>query len=152
MSKPKDPEHTVADDVSQTVDRIGRTMWGVGTRLFGAKVVPPPSGEADAISPDAAVAIDAAGATVGRWLHAAGTAIEAHPFDPGAAVQEAQEHINDIPEAKDGETVLTTGMRDFGGGLYKVAEGVLDVVAPRNRPDSKPDSEPDSKPDSEPKA
>jgi hypothetical protein len=138
MSKPKGPEHTVADDVSHTVDRIGRTMWGVGSRLFGSKVIPPPSGEPDAISPDAAVAIEAAGATVGRWLHAAGKAIEAHPFDPGAAVQQAQEHINDIPEAEEGETVLTAGVREFGGGLYKVAEGVLDVVAPRKRPESEP--------------
>lgn len=137
-----------ADDVSQKVDRIGRTMWGVGTRLFGSKVIPPPLGEPDAISPDAAVAIEAAGATVGRWLHAAGKAIEAHPFDPGAAVQQAQEHINDIPEAKDGETVLTAGVREFGGGLYKVAEGVLDVVAPRKRPDSEPNTAPDSEPKS----
>lgn len=122
------------DEITEAVDRIGRSAWGLGTRLFGPKVMPPPKGDQTPISPEAEVAIQAAGATVGRWLHAAGKALEAHPKDPIAAVKEAREHIEEVPEHAEGETVLTAGVRELGGGLYKVAEGVLDVVAPRSKP------------------
>ncbi len=121
------------DELTDAVDRIGRGVWGLGTRLFGARVVPPPTGESTPISPEAEAAIDAAGATVGRWLHAAGKAMAAHPMDPKGAVDEARERLVDVPEPGEGETVLTAGIRDLGGGLYKVAEGVLDVVAPRGK-------------------
>lgn len=127
MSDDKKPER----DVSQTVDRIGRSAWGLGTRLFGPKVIPPPVGEQEPMSHETELAIDAAGATIGRWLHAAGRAIEAHPMDPAAAVNEARQRIDEVPEPAEGETPLTAGARDLGGGLYKLAEGVLDVVAPR---------------------
>ena len=128
-------------DVSQVVDKLGRKAWGVGTRLFGPNVVRPPSGEDEPLSPQTGMAIDAAGATIGRWLHAAGRAIEAHPLDPGAAVNEARERIHEVPEPAEGETPLTAGARDLGGGLYKLAEGVLDVVAPRNRKAGNGDSD-----------
>lgn len=118
-------------DVSGAVDRLGRTAWGLGTRLFGAKVVPPPHGETEPMSPGTEAAIDAAGATLGRWMHAAGRALEAHPMDPAAAVNDARQRIDEVPEAAEGETPLTAGARDLGGGLLKLAEGVLDVVAPR---------------------
>lgn len=127
MSDDKKPER----DISQTVDRIGRSAWGLGTRLFGPKVIPPPQGEQEPMSHETELAIDAAGATIGRWLHAAGRAIEAHPMDPAAAVNEARQRIDEVPEPAEGETPLTAGARDLGGGLYKLAEGVLDVVAPR---------------------
>lgn len=118
-------------DLGDAVDRLGRTAWGLGTRLLGPKIVRPPSGETEPMSPETEIAIDAAGATIGRWLHAAGRAIEAHPMDPVAAVREAREHIDEVPEPAEGETPLAAGARDLGGGLFKVAEGILDVVAPR---------------------
>lgn len=118
-------------DLGDAVDRLGRTAWGLGTRLLGPKIVRPPSGETERMSPETELAIDAAGATIGRWLHAAGRAIEAHPMDPVAAVREAREHIDEVPEPAEGETPLAAGARDLGGGLYKLAEGLLDVVAPR---------------------
>ncbi len=118
-------------DFSQTVDKLGRTAWGLGTRLFGPKIVRPPEGAQEPLSRETEIAIDAAGATIGRWLHAAGRAIEAHPMDPGAAVGEARQRLNEVPEPAEGETPLTAGARDLGGGLMKLAEGVLDVVAPR---------------------
>ncbi len=118
-------------DLGDAVDRLGRTAWGLGTRLLGPKIVRPPTGETERMSPETEMAIDAAGATLGRWLHAAGRAIEAHPMDPVAAVREAREHIDEVPEAVEGETPLAAGARDLGGGLFKLAEGILDVVAPR---------------------
>ncbi len=120
-----------ADELTDAVDKLGRSAWGLGTRLFGPKVIPPPKGEQTPLSPQTELAIETAGATLGRWLHAAGVGIEAHPMNPAAAVEAARAHIDDMPEPAEGETALTAGARDLGGGLYKLAEGVLDVVAPR---------------------
>ncbi|MSP54718.1 MAG: hypothetical protein EXR69_03800 [Myxococcales bacterium] len=138
MAEPKAPDgadpHVGTDDLTEAVDRIGRSAWGLGTRLFGPKWMPPPRGDQTPLSPEAEVAIQVAGATLGRWLHAAGKGLEAHPKDPIAAVTAAREQLSEVPEPAEGETVLTAGVRELGGGLYKIAEGVLDVVAPRSKP------------------
>ena len=45
--------------------------------------------------------------------------------------------------AEPGWSPLSTGMRSLGAGLFKVAEGVLDQVAPRKPKKDRGEGEPD---------
>lgn len=113
---------------------FGRAFNGVTARLLGPKFIgrdelPPES----AISPGADAAIEKAGAGLGRILHATGEGLKAHPLDPSGALRAARASASagDPVEPDPGWTPLAAGIKNLGGGLAKVAEGVLDVVAPR---------------------
>ena len=125
MSEPK-------SDLEAGLESLGKAFTGVTGRLFGPKAIGrtelPPE---PAISREADAALEKAAVDMGRALHAAGEALKEHPTDLGQAWQATREHAKDPVEADEGWTPLTTGFMSFGGGLAKVAEGVLDVVAPR---------------------
>ena len=84
-----------------------------------------------AISRETDEAIEKAAADMGRALHAAGEALKEHPTDIGQAWEATRAHAKDPVTADEGWTPLATGFVSLGGGLMKVAEGVLDTVAPR---------------------
>lgn len=119
-------------DLEQGVESLLKASEGVAARLFGPKLVGKDSlPEGPAISKDADEAISQAGEALGRLLNAAGTGMREHPLRPGEAVKTAAQHVEDPVQAQEGWSPLTAGIRSFGGGLFKVAEGVLDQVAPR---------------------
>lgn len=122
----------VASELERSLRSLGAALETVGGKLLGARVVgkevPP---DRVAISPEADDALVRAGESVGRLLHAAGEGLKAHPLRPDAAFQVARDHAEDDLHPREGYTPLTTGLVDLGAGLAKVAEGVLDVVAPR---------------------
>jgi hypothetical protein len=114
------------------IESLGRALTGVTGRLLGPKAIgretlPPES----AISPEADETLAKVGDDLGKLLNAAGAALEAHPLDPAAAVREARAHTSDEVHPEEGWTPLAAGLVKLGGGLAKVAEGVLDVVAPK---------------------
>lgn len=125
MSEPK-------SDLEAGLESLGKAFTGVTGRLFGPKAIGrerlPPE---PAISPETDAAIEKAAIDLGRALHAAGEALKEHPTQPGQAWQAAREHAHDPVETEEGWTPLATGFVNLGGGLAKVAEGVLDQVAPR---------------------
>jgi hypothetical protein len=119
-------------DLERGLESFGRALEGVTGRLFGPKaigkeVLP----EQVAISPEADAAIEKVGDDLGRLLNAAGEALKEHPLDPAEAVKAARDHTGDPVTPEEGWSPLAAGLVNLGGGLAKVAEGVLDVVAPR---------------------
>ena len=119
-------------ELDRGLESLGKVVEGVAGRLLGPKVLGKgelPDGPA--LSEDADRAIEEAGETVGKLLNAAGVALKEHPLDPSAAVRTAQAHTDDPVPTPEGYSPLVGGMRSLGGGLFKVAEGVLDKVAPR---------------------
>ena len=123
---------TGKSDLEQGVESLLKASEGVAARLFGPKLMGKDHlPEGPAISKDADEAISQAGEALGRLLNAAGTGMREHPLRPGEAVKTAAQHVEDPVQAQEGWSPLTAGIRSFGGGLFKVAEGVLDQVAPR---------------------
>lgn len=123
---------TEPSDLDKTLESLGKTVEGVAGRIFGPKAVGLEElPESPAISAEADEAISQAADSLGRLLNAAGTALREHPMDPGAALKSAQAGVGTPVESEEGWSPLTAGLRSLGGGLFKVAEGVLDQVAPR---------------------
>ncbi len=123
-------------ELQRGLQSLKRAAAGVAGRLLGPKAIgreelPPEA----AISPEADEAIARAGAEVGRILHATGEGLKAHPLDPAGAIRTARASAGDSFEADPGWTPLAAGIKNLGGGLARVAEGVLDVVAPRRPKD-----------------
>lgn len=127
-------------ELEEGVKRLGAAVETLAGRLFGEKLlgrpVPP---DKVAISPQADEAIARAGADVGRFLHAAGEGLKAHPLRPDEALRAAKA-AEPPPPPPEGLTELSSGILNLGGGVFKVAEGVLDKVAPR-KPKAPPEEE-----------
>lgn len=125
MAEPK-------SDLDAGLESLGKALTGVTGRLFGPKAIGraalPPE---PAISPEADAALEKAAVDIGRALHAAGEALKEHPMKPGEAWQATRDHAQDPVVPDEGWTPLAAGFVSLGGGLMKVAEGVLDTVAPR---------------------
>jgi hypothetical protein len=126
-------------ELQRGLQSLGRAFTGVTGRLLGPKAIgreelPPGS----SISPEADAAIEKVGADLGRFLHATGEGLKAHPMHPSEAFRTARASADDAVEADPGWTPLAAGLKNLGGGLAKVAEGVLDVVAPRKPKDGAP--------------
>lgn len=119
-------------ELERGLENFGRALTGVTARLLGPRSVgretlPPEA----AISPEADAALEKVGEDLGRVLHAAGEALKEHPLDPEEALKAAKERASEPVVAEEGWSPLASGLANLGGGLAKVAEGVLDVVAPR---------------------
>ena len=119
-------------DMNRGLRSFGRALETVTGRLFGSRVTGKAVRRDDvAFSPGTDAALERAGEDLGRLLHAAGEGLKAHPMRPAEALRVAREHQHDEPEAREGLTQLSTGILNLGGGVARVAEGVLDTVAPR---------------------
>ena len=119
-------------ELERGMESLGRAFTGITGRLLGPKAI----GRAElpveaAISPEADEALERGAADLGRFLHAAGEGLKAHPLDPAAAARTARAHAEDTLTPEEGWSPLAAGLVTLGGGLSKVAEGVLDQVAPR---------------------
>ena len=123
---------TRRSELEEGVEHLGRAFGGVMTRLFGAKVTGQEAPEQrPVVSPEADAAIDQAGRTLGRWLHAAGEALAEHPAAPSEALDAARKAApNEVPE-EEGLTPLSVGLKSMAKGLARSGEAVLDQVAPR---------------------
>lgn len=139
-------ERSPGSELEEGLDHLGKAVGGLLTRLLGPRYTqvelepdkPVLGAEADA-------AVDRAGATMGRWLKAAGDGLKSHPTDPIAALDHASKHRDEEPELREGEAPLAAGARAFAGGLYRSTEAVLDAVAPR-RPKAGAKATPDEAP------
>jgi hypothetical protein len=119
-------------DLEQGLESFGRALTGVTGRLLGPRAIGRTELPAEpAISPEADAALEKAGADLGRLLHATGEGLKAHPLDPAGALRTVREHQADPVDTEPGWSPLSAGLLNLGGGLAKVAEGVLDAVAPR---------------------
>ena len=118
-------------ELEEGVEHLGQMVGGVLTRLLGEKVTGVPiDRDKPTVSADADKAIEDAGQRVGRFLHAVGKGMRAHPDDPSKAWEEAREHPEE-PHPAEGETELTEGVRAFVGGVLKTTEKALDRISPR---------------------
>jgi hypothetical protein len=118
-------------ELEEGVEHIGQMVGGVLTRLLGEKVTGVPiDPDKPTVSADADKAIEDAGQRVGRFLHAVGKWMRAHPDDPSKAWEEAREHPEE-PHPTEGETELTEGVRAFVGGVLKTTEKAFDRISPR---------------------
>jgi hypothetical protein len=126
-------------ELEKGVEGLGRALESAAGQLFGAKVIgkelPP---DQVAISEETDAAMRKAGEDLGKLLHAAGKGLEAHPLDPAAAIEEAKAHRDDTLDPEPGLTPLSVGLKHLGGGLLRVAGGVLDTVAPKKKRDAPP--------------
>lgn len=131
-------------ELEQGLASFGRVLEGVTGRLLGPKAIGKSTlPEQVALSPEADAALARAGEDLGRLLNAAGEALKEHPLDPAEAVKAARVHTADPVIPEEGWSPLAAGLVNLGGGLAKVAEGVLDVVAPRKpRPAGEADATP----------
>lgn len=121
-------------DLDNAVEDLGKVASGVLGRLFGPRAVGREQlDEGPTLSPEVDAALVEAGRGVGRLLHAAGSALKEHPVDPVAAVEKAAEtaRAGEDPPPLEGWSELSGGVKSLAQGLGAVAEGVLDVVAPR---------------------
>ncbi|MFZ5478195.1 MAG: hypothetical protein ACOZNI_15620 [Myxococcota bacterium] len=124
-------------ELGKSVESLGRALESAAGQLFGEKVIGKElAPDQVAISEETDAAMRKAGEEIGRVLHAAGEGLKAHPLDPAAALEEAKAHKDDLIEGEPGLTRLSIGIKHLGGGLFKVAEGVLDTVAPKKKPDA----------------
>ena len=136
MSAEKDPPRSDAprSDMEAGLDALSRVATGLTARLLGPRAVKRDAlPERPAISPEVDEAIGQAGDALGRLLHATGEALKERPTDPVGAAKEVQSRLHDPITPPEGWSTLSVGARSLGGGLLKVTEGVLDVVAPRKR-------------------
>ena len=137
MSEGDDPKAEGTErqrsELEEGAEHLGRALGGVMTKLLGKKVTGrEPDTERPVLGPEADQALDQAGATVGRWLNAAGRALQEHPTSPTRAVEEAGRVSREEPMPdEEGLAPLSVGLKSLGKGLYKTTEAVLDKVAPR---------------------
>ena len=123
-------------ELEEGVEHLGQMVGGVLTRLLGEKVTGVPiDHDKPTVSAEADKAIEDVGQRVGRFLHAVGQGMRAHPDDPSKAWEEAREHP-DEPHPAEGETELTEGVRAFVGGVLKTTEKALDKISPRKSDES----------------
>ncbi|MFN7144808.1 MAG: hypothetical protein ACK4YP_13610 [Myxococcota bacterium] len=119
-------------ELERGFESLGKALTGVTGRLLGPKAIGretlPPE---PAISPEADEAVSKAAEDLGRLLNAAGEALKAHPLEPAEALKTARAKTEEPVVAEEGWSPLAAGLVNLGGGLAKVAEGVLDAVAPR---------------------
>ncbi|MEC7949494.1 MAG: hypothetical protein VX265_18140 [Myxococcota bacterium] len=118
-------------ELEEGLRHLGNVLGGVATRLLGPGVTGRGLNDRPTISPAADEMIDDVGDNLGRLLHAAGRALEAHPTAPGAAFGAATRDAASPIEPAPGEAPLTEGLRALGRGLAATSEAVLDKVAPR---------------------
>jgi hypothetical protein len=119
-------------DLEQGLQSFGRALTGVTGRLLGPRAIGRTELPAEpAISPEADAALERGAAELGRILHATGEGLKAHPLDPPEAFHAGRAHQGDQVDPPPGWSPLSAGILNFGGGLAKVAEGLLDAVAPR---------------------
>jgi hypothetical protein len=131
-----DDKKGARSELEEGVEHISQLMGGVLTRLLGEKVTGVPiDRDKPTVSPDADKAIEDAGERVGRFLHAVGRGLRAHPDDPSKAWEEAREHPEE-PHPGEGETALTEGVRAFAGGILKTTEKALDRIVPKRHADT----------------
>ncbi len=122
-------------ELEEGVEHVSQVVGGVLTRLLGEKVTGVPiDRDKPTVSPDADKAIENAGERVGRFLHAVGKSLRAHPDDPSRAWEEARQHPEE-PQPAEGETALTEGVRAFAGGILKTTESALGRISPRRAPE-----------------
>lgn len=119
-------------DLEQGLESLGKVLTGVAGRLLGPKAVGKEAlGPEPTLSPEADELIEKAGEVAGRYLHATGEALKEHPLAPGKALDAARGHLDDPLAPPPGSAPLVEGLKTLGSGLEKVAEGLLDQVAPR---------------------
>lgn len=134
-----DARSDARSDMEAGLEALGRVATGLTARLLGPRAIKRDAlPERPAISPEVDQAIGQAGDALGRLLHATGEALKEHPTDPVGAVREAQGRIHEEVTPPEGWSTLAVGARSLGGGLLKVTEGVLDVVAPRKKREEPP--------------
>lgn len=138
-------------ELGEGLDHLGRAVGGVLTRLLGPRYTQVElDPERPVLGREADEALERAGATMGRWLRAAGDGLRAHPTDPVRALDHLAKHKDDGDlELREGEAPLAAGMRSLAGGLYRSTEAVLDVVAPR-RPKAAAEESEEPAPDEAP--
>jgi hypothetical protein len=133
QAEPEDqPKPRPRSEFEEGVQHFGNVLGGVMTRLLGERV----TGQAidphkPLLGPNADLAIDKLGDTMGRLLNAAGRGLSAHPDRPVQALDETVRLANEPVETEEGVAPLTEGLRSLANGLYKTTEAVLDRVAPR---------------------
>lgn len=130
-----------ASDLRRGLRSLGRAAETVAGRVLGEKVIGKPvPPDRVAISPEVDANVLRAAEELAKLLHAAGKGLQAHPLAPLRAVDEARAHADDPLDTPEGLGPLAVGLRDLGGGLARVAEGVLDEIAPRKPKPDGPDA------------
>jgi len=127
-------------ELAEGLHRMSRVAEGVATRLLGSRVTGRPQREDRPILGEEADAqLDRLGARVGRLLSAAGDGLKAHPVNPIEALEHTLSERDQDLEIPEGDGPITVGLQSLAGGVYKSAEALLDVVAPRKTPSSQAD-------------
>jgi hypothetical protein len=128
---PPREDDSLDSELEEGLHHLGNVLGGVATRLLGSRVTGRRVESRPTISPATDELIADVGDNLGRLLHAAGKALEAHPTAPGAALDEATRTAGTPVETAAGEAPLTEGLRSLGRGLAATSEAVLDRIAPR---------------------
>jgi hypothetical protein len=131
---PAPGERDPRSELDEGLAKLTHVVGGVLTRLLGEKVTRIPiDPDRPTVSPEADRAIEHAGERVGRFLHAVGQGLKAHPDDPAAAWEDVRNPPHE-PHPGEGETALTEGVRVLASGILKTTEKAIDKVAPRAAP------------------